>query len=108
MNLIDKLKSKIKPQPTPKVRTISILMQDGTTQDYPEDFIITDGINCVVCMGNFYHTNLDCESLAWERQKSSERLKGMLIKDAKKQKITYCADCSRIKYLIEHGREDEI
>ena len=107
MSLMDKLKDLLPNKKTPQ-KMLDILMQDGTIQQYPESFYITDGINCVVCMGQYYHTSLDCENLAWERQHSSEKLKGMYVKDAKSQKMTYCADCSRENYLREHGREDEI
>lgn len=92
----------------PPTRTVSVQMQDGTVENYPESFMITDGINCVICMGKYYHTNLDCENLQWEVKNSSSPIKGMYIKDAKKQKITFCANCSRIKYLYEHDRMEEI
>ena len=116
MSIIDKLKAKFnetfpdqnEPPITPKEKTITVHMQDGTVEEYPEKFIITDGENCVVCMGQYYHTSLGCDSLHWEWVNSSNPIKGMYIKDAKKQKITYCEKCSRDNYLIRHGREDEL
>ena len=112
MSLIDKLKSKFsvsqEKDSKPKEQTISVLMQDGTIEEYPQKFYITDKINCVVCMGQYYHTSLGCESLHWEWVNSSNPIRGMYIKDAKEKKITYCQKCSRDDYLIRHGREDEL
>ena len=72
-------------------------------QDYPQDFIITDKVNCVVCMGKYYHTSLDCDSLKWELKNSDLKLKGMDVKEAKKQGMIYCADCSSDLYHFKKG-----
>lgn len=88
---------------TPKHIMIPVLMQDGTVQDYPQDFIITDKVNCVVCMGKYYHTSLDCDSLKWELKNSDLKLKGMDVKEAKKQGMIYCADCSSDLYHFKKG-----
>lgn len=87
----------------PPKKMVSVLMQDGSRQEYPQGFIILDGVNCVVCQGKFYHTSLDCENLIWEMQNCDSELKGMDVKEAKKQKITYCANCSREIYLLRKG-----
>ena len=79
----------------PEHKTIPVLMPDGTIEEYDEHFIITDGRNCVSCLGEFYHTSFDCENLKWEISRKQPPLQGMLIADAKKQKMTYCYNCSR-------------
>lgn len=98
MNLF---KKKTSPPPT---KTVQVHMADGTIQDYPEHFMITDKINCVICNSALYHTSLDCECLRWEMQNSSEPLNGMTIKDAKAMKKTFCQECSRVDYNFRHGR----
>lgn len=69
--------------------------------------LITDGLNCVISQGKFYHTNLNCENLKWEIDQGFPT-KQITIKEAKSQKMTYCMNCSRDNYLFKHGREDEI
>lgn len=113
MSLLDKLKDKISPKTEPKkdmwtTPKVSVLMQDGTIEEYPKNFIITDGMNCAVCMGKVYHTSLDCENLEWEMSNCAEKLRGMDVSEAKRKKMAYCSNCSRQLYLWEHGREDEI
>lgn len=104
MGLFDKFKKKPQAEtPAPTQKTVSVLMQDGTTMEYPESFIITDHENAVICQGKFYHTSLDCNCLKWERDNSSEPLKAIYIKDAKKQKMVYCADCSKDLYDYERN-----
>ena len=118
-NFFKKQQPPIQPQQTPppcnlppvtykRPPQVPVIMLDGSTEYYPEDFIIGDGKNCVVCMDGFYHTSLRCESLKWELNKFGGERKAMLISDAKKEKRTYCQKCSRDKYLVEHGRSDEV
>lgn len=95
--------------PTIKVEPLSVAveMQDGSIEEYSENFIITDGINCVTCGGDLYHTSFDCETLRWERKKYKESLKALTIKEAKSKGLTYCYDCSRDNYYYKHvGIED--
>lgn len=91
MGLFDRFKKK-KPQEIERVM-LKIRMQDGTIEEYPETFQITDGINCVICSGETYHTNLDCPSLKMERDIKTREIKGMYIKDAERQGISYCWRC---------------
>ena len=79
----------------PQKTMLKIRMQDGTIEEYPETFQITDGINCVICGGDTYHTNLDCPSLKRERDIKTREIKGMYIKDAKDQGIEYCWQCKQ-------------
>lgn len=116
MNIINKLKNKFnemfpnenEPPAKTKADTLQIRMPDGSLEEYDLHFMITDGINCVVCMGKYYHTSLDCESLKWEHMNCDSEYKGMTIKAAKDLKMIYCYDCSRENYLHRHGRDDEI
>lgn len=84
----------------PRQRTIPILMQDGTVEEYPDTFMITDGINCVYCTGDMYHTHFDCEffrdELSWNHQ-----AKGMYIRDAERKGIYQCYECKRITEVME-------
>lgn len=106
MGLFDRFKKK--KEETPKPKTVSVTWENGTVEEYPENFIITDKENCCVCMDGYYHTSLDCEHLKWEHTHSGLGFRAMTIKEAKKQKRTYCQDCSRELYLYEHDRlEDE-
>ena len=94
MGLLDKFKKKPEPQPTytpPEPKKYSVLMQDGTIEEYDERFYITDGKNCVVCNSGYYHTHFDCVSLhieAYEHQ-----IKAMDVLDAKKQHYEFCPEC---------------
>lgn len=114
MKLFDTLKNKFNemfpddsdPKETPPPVTVSIIMPDGSVEEYNEHFMITDGINCVICQGKFYHTSLDCESLKWEHMNCDAPFKGMTVKDAKSAKMTYCQTCSRENYLHRHGRDE--
>lgn len=87
-------RKKKKPQEIERVM-LKIRMQDGTIEEYPETFQITDGINCVICSGEIYHTNLDCPSLKIERAIKTREIKGMYIKDAERQGIYYCWRCKQ-------------
>lgn len=98
----DSKTSSYKPA-TPKHIMIPVKMQDGTIQDYPEDFIITDGVNCVVSQGKYYHTSLDCENLKWELANCNPMRTGMNVKDAKKQGMIHCANCSTELYHFKKG-----
>lgn len=90
---------------TPK---ITVEMQDGSIEEFSENFIITDGINCVTCGGDLYHTSFDCEALKWEREKYKESLKALTIKEAKSKGFTYCYECSSDNYNYRHGRFDDM
>lgn len=79
-------------------QTISVLMQDGTIEEYPEAFRITDGINCAVCLGETYHTHLDCKYLKYERG-TGRQVKGMYIKDAEREGIYKCFECKNLDEL---------
>ena len=74
-----------------KPEMISVLMQDGTIEEYPENFKITDGINCAVCLGETYHIHLDCPMLKMERD--IHQVRGMYIKDAERKGIYKCWKC---------------
>ncbi len=89
-------------QSTPPARTVSVLMQDGKVEEYPEHFIINDGKNCVVCNKDFkrYHTSLDCEFLKTEMS-SGEQLKAFNIHDAERLGLNYCYECQKEKELFE-------
>ena len=85
------------PQKPNEPEIISVLMQDGTIEKYPENFRITDGINCAVCNGIVYHTHLDCQYLKNERIIS--KVKGMYIKDAESKGIYKCFNCKELDDL---------
>ena len=88
------------PQRSTEPEMISVLMQDGTIEKYPENFMITDGINCAVCYGEQYHTHLDCEYLRNER--ITRKVKGMYIKDAERQGIYKCFNCKELDILFNN------
>lgn len=99
-------KKKETPRPTLEHPLIQIEMPDGTVQEYPENFHITDGIHCVVCRGDFYHTHFDCENLQWEKDNTGNPIRGMFLKNAKSEHLTKCMNCDRQDYLYKHGREE--
>lgn len=107
MSILSKLFGKKEKSPTnthdPLPLKFPVLMMDGSIENYDEHFIITDSIHCVVCQGKSYHTSFDCENLKWEMQNSDFQLRGVEIAMAKKQKMVYCAYCSRENYLYKHG-----
>jgi hypothetical protein len=86
---------------------VPMIMPEGHIELHPKDMIMTDKKNCVTCKGELFHTDLRCSCLRSEMQ-SGEPLRCISIKDAKAKKMTYCADCSRVQYLIDHGRADEV
>lgn len=96
-------------KPTVKIEPLFVAaeMQDGSIEEYSENFIITDGINCVTCGGDLYHTSFDCDALKWEREKYKKPLKALTIKDAKSKGLTYCYDCSRDNYYYKHVGTEE-
>lgn len=107
MKIMDLFKKKEEPktQPTaqPKpVPKIKVIMQDGKEEEYPEHFLITDKINCVVCDSHVYHFSLDCENLKWETKQHSLPIKASTIKDEKKSGRTVCMNCDRELYLFNH------
>ncbi len=75
-------------------KTVSVLMQDGSVEEYPEHFIITDDKNCVVCNSKLYHTSLDCNYLQTEMS-SGTQVKAMKIYDAEAQCFEYCYECQK-------------
>jgi hypothetical protein len=79
----------------PKPKMLPILMQDGTVEEYPENFRITDGKNCVVCDSGYYHTNLDCDRLRIERH-SGNQVTGMFVRDARKEHYEFCPECKEM------------
>lgn len=101
--LVKENKSKeIKPTVEVEPLFVSVEMQDGSIEEYSENFIITDNINCVTCGGDLYHTSFDCEALKWEREKYKRPLKALTIKEAKSKGLTYCYDCSKDNYYYRH------
>lgn len=99
MNLFSRKKKETPP--TFEEKTVSVLMQDGSVEEYPETFIITDGENCVVCNSKMYHTNLDCEYLKTEMS-GNKTLKAMYVTDAKSKGFSYCYRCSVSNKLHEN------
>lgn len=90
MGLLNKiLKKEEKPQAP---QTVKVLMQDGTIETYPKAFRIEDGVNCVICRGEYYHTNLDCDFL----DREIGDLKAMYVKDAEKKGISKCFKCKEM------------
>ena len=87
-------------------RTVSVLMSDGTIDEYPENFLITDKVNCVICNSNCYHFALDCEHLKWETEQGDPQIKGLTIKEAKKMGKYACMDCDRELYLFNHDENE--
>ncbi len=102
MSIFDRFKKKEPPKPYK--RKISVVMPDGTVDEYPEDFIITDKTNCIVCNSNYYHFKFDCCRLQWEKEHGDDTIKGMTIKDAKKAGKSVCDECDHNLYLFNHGR----
>ena len=92
---------KKKPEPPKSPQMISVLMQDGSVEEYPETFYITDGLNCVICAGDCYHTHFDCESFKRERAIKSRQIKGMYVKDAERQGIFQCYNCKNLDDLFK-------
>ena len=78
---------------------ISVLMMDGSIEEYPENFMITDGVNCCIRQGDCYHTHLDCE--IFKHEKHLGRARGMTIKDAEKQGIYKCPICKDLDELYK-------
>ena len=87
-----KLFSRKKKEVTPTPATLSIVMQDGTIEEYPENFEITDNVNCVVC-GNYYHTHFDCPVLKRDRAVKTNPIIAMKISDAEAQSKEHCYKC---------------
>lgn len=80
---------------------MTVIMQDGTVEEYPDTFKITDGKNCVVCNSKFYHTNFDCESLRTEML-AGDQVKAMKRYDAEAQCFSLCFNCSILDNLEEY------
>ena len=92
----------------PKQPMVSVTMPDGSIEEYPKKFIITDKVNCVTGGGKCYHYCLDCECLEWELGQSDGIMRGMIIKDARKQGLSVCIGCDRDLYLFNHGRMEDM
>ena len=95
--LLKKLKEMIMPaKEEPKKKMIPVKMPDGTIEEYAPSFIITDGEHCVASnFGEHYHTSFDCPSLRLGMI-SSEPLKGMTVKEAKRSGLMPCKECERM------------
>lgn len=87
-------------QTTPPAKTVSVLMQDGKVEEYPEHFMITDGKNCVACSGKLYHTSLDCKYLR-DEMLGGRQVKAFNVHDAERQGMEYCYECQKEKDLFE-------
>ena len=98
MGFLDRFKKKTEPeQPTytpPEPKKFSVLMQDGTIEEYDERFFITDGKNCVVCDSGYYHTFFDCRTLQIEA--FNNQIRAMDVREAKKQHYEYCPECKEL------------
>ena len=97
MKFLDKFIKKEKPQETQKPAfdypdKITVVMPDGSLEDYPCGFQITDGINAVHCQFDRYHTSFDCKELLFEI-KSGLPVKGMTIREAEEKGFHYCHLC---------------
>ena len=111
MKLSDLFKKKessnMPPHEMPKFKT-SIRMQDGTIEEHPTDFIITDKKNCVICPDypfkkfKLYHIYFNCEGLKYECQRTGNIPQACDVKDMKAQDYTLCMTCS--KALYEHNK----
>lgn len=81
----------IETPPTPAA--LSILMMDGTAEEYPENYAITDKKHCVVC-GTMYHTHFDCPVFKRDRELSiNNPIRAMKIYDAVAQCKEHCYMC---------------
>lgn len=89
-----------------KSNNVPVIMPDGI-ELLDKYFMFWDRKHCVKCNTDFYHTYLDCADLK-DEMKSGEPLRCIEIKEAKANKMTYCATCSRALWLFEHDRSDEI
>lgn len=74
---------------------IKVIMPDGSIDEYPKGFIITDKINCIECNGKLYHTSFYCPDLEDESDGYTLPIKGLKIKEAKKRKMGYCYYCKQ-------------
>lgn len=74
---------------------IKVLMPDGSIDEYPKGFIITDKVNCIECNGKIYHTSFYCPELEDESDDYTLPIKGLKIKEAKKKKMGYCYYCKQ-------------
>ena len=88
---------------------ISVLMEDGTVEDYPKHFIITDNKYCAVCHSDAYHLHLDCKGLAWEMSQGDYPVRQMTVKDALKAGMHTCMYCFEAseEYFKDHNYDDE-
>ena len=103
MSIFDLFKPKKTTPPVMPTITHPVIMFDGSAENYPKDYIITDGENCVICNSDYYHTSLGCENLLWEQSNSGEPFKAFKIKEAKAKKMTYCYNCSSELYHFKKG-----
>lgn len=106
MGLINKIKTKFnemfpdESDPAMPVK-LSIIMQDGTVEEYPEGYHITDGINCV-CASGVYHTHFDCPILRDERRHGMT-IRAMARRDAEREGKIFCYKCEQ----WDRAREEE-
>ena len=74
-------------------KMISVVMPDGTVEEYADTFQITDGINVAVC-GKTYHTHFDCPVFQMDRKLPMNLpIRGMYRVDAQAQCINDCYKC---------------
>ena len=75
-------------------------------ESLPNGTILTDG-SCLVRGDCLYHTTVGCES-KWrdETHNAITDWKRITVQEAKKQKLTYCYECSREMYFLKK-REKE-
>lgn len=103
MSIFDKVKEKFNeyfPNDSDKKGLlpddVSVLMQDGTKEEYSGLFQITDGENCMVCGGNYdYHTVMACPTIQ-NANRIGMTIKAMYISDALKEKRYLCSECERL------------
>ena len=95
MGIFDIFKKKRVTYTPPKAEMIPVLMQDGTIEEYSENFYINDGKNCVVCDSGYYHLHFNCRNLRIERY-SGKQVTGMDVREARKQHYELCPECKEL------------
>ena len=89
--------SLFKEQKQPKTPTVSVIMEDGSIQIFPENFH-TDENSCVVC-GTMYHTHFDCPTFRINRQ--AHQVKAMTRHQAEHDCLEYCWRCHEYDRMEE-------
>ena len=88
----------------PQSQMYSVIMTDGTVEEYPENFYITDGKNCFACNNRNYHTHFSCKWFKEEMKTPQFPLRAFNIYDAEAQGLERCYEC---KNLDELFKEDD-